>query len=57
MRSYFTTDLLNWYRFRLVVLRGSSLANYGYNPLLTTTIELACIIPFTSFDKSLKNYL
>ena len=39
MRSYFTTDLLNWYRFRLVVLRGSSLANYGYNPLLTTTIQ------------------
>ena len=38
MRSYFTTDLLNWYRFRLVDLTDSSLANYGFNPLLTTTL-------------------
>ena len=35
-RSYFTTDLLNWYRFRLVDLTGSTLTNYGSNPLATT---------------------
>ena len=35
-RTYFTTDILNWYKFLITDLTGATLKNYGSNTLATT---------------------